>query len=589
MQKITNRLMKFKKISASFRTFLVILLFLTSHAFAKQLSIENAEVKYELLGNSYVKVTETVDYTLICDSDSDKFTELFRQLPKGLPLTNQRARCLTQNCKFRYDEVGLSGDPELVLELENGCGKVSAVFEYNVYVLIEHEDTIQFYYKLWGENSPSPNHLRATVTLPGSVEQTDYFIHPWGADVIDASSGKNIILTANNYPSQTYLEINILMPKQWFANANKNFFINGTSNRQEIINNERNDEFIRTIIMTLIIILGIALLVSPWFFGILFYFLHGREYAPSDLGYTSIYEREPPTRHTPAEAPSFVEGDYDLNNAFQATIVSLAAKKWLQINKKGKDYVMVLKNKGSSITTLEKKVYDKIANYSKNNELSVDYFKNQIASKKEFYYWHKQWLRELKSLISLSNYVDSKGTSLFTGVMLIMFVIGFISFFIIDFLPLPEDIIAIINVFLIGWIVSCVVAYIIFSKKKIWLSRWNKKGRMLNLQWSNFRKYLQDYSLLKMHPPQSVAIWEHYLAYAVGFGVAKQTIKAMEKINPSFIEKTSTFNTFACYYVFIALTPSYTPQTSSASGFGGWSGGFSGAGGGFGGGGFGGR
>ena len=129
-----------------------------------------------------------------------------------------------------------------------------------------------------------------------------------------------------------------------------------------------------------------------------------------------------------------------------------------------------------------------------------------------------------------------------------------------------------------------------FTYKKIWLSRWNREGRLLFFKWNNFKKFLSDYSLLKEHPPQTVKIWELYLAYAVGLNVADETIRAMKKVDPTFVEQTDDFNSFVYIYSHSVFTPSYTPPSrSSYSSSGGWSGGFSGSGGGFGGGGFGAR
>lgn len=625
---------------------LLFLIFLLSCSviYGKSFSIENATIKYVINSDGRVHVVENIKYVLSCDYD--RFHELYRELPKGLPFDNASGYCIGDNCTFRYDppEYSLSGNPELILELNKGCGNVTVHFEYDVYTLIKHKDTVQFYYKLWGEKSPKVGYLDIYVVLPQKGNVT-YFIHPWDVNVNSYHVDNTVEINGENYPAQTFLEINLLMPLEWFENTSN--FIKGTSTKEEIINNENIDKIINLVvqIITIIVFLMIiAAIVFPWAWGVFCYIKYGRELSPSQVGYHALYEREPPSEHSPVEAPLLAAGDYDTKHALQAAIVLLAAKNWITILKKDENYILQLNQKGDKIKPIEKEVYDMLLSYSKDLKLDLTEFKKKVTPTKKFYEWHEKWVKKIEDSLNLEQYIDYTGyekfkekvvsLSIYSLIifaflsygwldkilnLLFLFIVtlgvvaavqrhlnkdkskilrDFLLFFIILFVIyvispnfIPTELRERLLFFSATSFISSTLAYGVFTYKKVWLSRWNKEGRLLNLKWQNFKRYLSDYSLLKQHPPKSVVLWKEYLAYAVGFGVAEATIRAMEKINPQFIEQTDTFNTFAYAYTYSVFTPTYTPPSrySSSRSSGGWSGGFSGSGGGFGGGGFGAR
>lgn len=45
--------------------------------------------------------------------------------------------------------------------------------------------------------------------------------------------------------------------------------------------------------------------------------------------------------------------------------------------------------------------------------------------------------------------------------------------------------------------------------------------------WQSFRRFLTDFSQLKDAPPPAIAIWEHYLPYAVTLGVAQEVLRQL--------------------------------------------------------------
>lgn len=570
---------------------------MTLLVYSKSFILESANIDYTIQDNGVVKVTEQVRYNLKC-APGESFSEVYKDFPIGLELYNAKGECLNQNCQFKQEShlQSVSGTPELILILEKGCGIVDAVYEYEVRTLIKHPDTVQFYYKLWGDTSQEIKNLDISVNMPGSFSETTYFIHPWSHDLDVKNQTNSIKISGKNYPRETFVEINLLMPPNWFSNSPQNVFVEGTSNKEEIIKGEKNDETCGGIFFILSIIFLVLISISffvPWLAGLVCYFVYGTELSKDKVGYFGLYERDPPSAHTPAEVQSFITGKYAEENSLQATIVFLAAKNWIKIEKEKEEFVLKFTEKGEKLKDFENDVYEKLKSYCKNDKdpltLNLKKFKNTIANRSEFYYWYQSWMNKVENSLKINQYMDDLGFQIFKKFSTIFAVALFLL--LIVFLIIPYEIGDIFLVLTLLSLGSCLLSTFILTKKRIWLGRWNSEGRVLNLKWNNFKKYLSDYSLLKEHPPQSVVLWEHYLAYAVAFGVAKETIKHMKQINPEFIETSNNFNTFTYMYVGTYFATRYSPPSStSSSGFsGGWSGGFSGSGGGFGGGGFGAR
>jgi uncharacterized membrane protein len=114
---------------------------------------------------------------------------------------------------------------------------------------------------------------------------------------------------------------------------------------------------------------------------------------------------------------------------------------------------------------------------------------------------------------------------------------------------------------------------------------WTPKGKENSDKWKNFKKYLNEFSLIKEHPPSSIVIWNNYLIYATALGVADSVQEAMEKLIPKEILDNSDsyifYNYGGTYYLFSSFDSGISTATSDTDGMGGGNfGGGSGGGGG---------
>ncbi len=131
------------------------------------------------------------------------------------------------------------------------------------------------------------------------------------------------------------------------------------------------------------------------------------------------------------------------------------------------------------------------------------------------------------------------------------------------------------------------------------LRRTPEAARQLH-RWQAFRRYLTDFSQLERYPAPAVALWEHYLVYAITLGVADRVIEQFKELYPQVAEQAAAGTAFPHWVtaggeplsgmdsigsVLSSFSSTLATATSSMSSSSGGGGGFSGGGGGGGGGG----
>jgi len=571
-----------------------ILFFVFAVAFAKDYSLTNAELTYTINSDGVVHVNERITYSL-----DGCFHELYLEKPTDLIITDATGYCENAECTFQIDEpeVSVSGARELILSLHSGgCDNtVTAVFDYTIYAIKLYNDTAQFYYKLWGEWWEKPVPLKIKIILPGDVKETTYFIHSF-SDFQSSSQGNTILISARQ-PSQSYLEINLLMPLEWFENQDSNvYYRDDKHSKSDIIKIEEKQleeqKFWKSL-TCVIFLFSLSLVLVPLLAFPTIYYVFGREYLPKEVGYFGEYEREPPSQNTPAEAPFFIEGEFS-QNALPATLMQLVYKGYFDIlEDKAKNDIILVPGRGKGeLKEYEKDLLDYINSKMEKGKLSMKKFKSEVSSSYGFYTWFNDWERKVKKSADVDKYIEYKGYEVakwvFGAFILMDVLIFFGSSFLVAISPFAFD----ASMFLsfgavFGFVVSSILSGIA-KIKKIWFARWTKEGRLLNLKWSNFRKYLSDFTLLKERPPSSVRLWDYYMSYAVAFGVAEETLKAMKVVVPAKEMRSSRL--YPLYYqpVYFSVmrssfTPSYSPPSRSSGGYGsigGFGGGFGGGGGG---------
>ncbi|MEM0437761.1 MAG: DUF2207 domain-containing protein [Candidatus Micrarchaeia archaeon] len=583
---------------------LLLLLLVVPFAAAKDFSIEKAYGEYTINANGTVHVHEAITYRLY-DCQYDKFRELYVQKPSDLAVSNARGWCDGAECRFRIDEprVSVTGDRELINELVGGgCGRITSHFEYDVRAINMYNDTAQFYYILWGDKWKKQAPVEFVVKLPGKVSETEYFVHCRGWDQPKTTASGNEIRINSVQPAGELLEINLLMPKKWFT-AEGYYYYNGKISRQDIINKEKETLFwlgVGSVLQLLAPLCIFGFAVFPVVLVVLAYLLYGRELSAEQVGYNAIYEHDLPSAHSPVQALMLIVGDElkdnDLQNAILGTIMSLVDKGYVELEESAdkKKIVLVFRDSSEKLSDDEREMLEYIGGKAAGGRLDLDSFSRDVSPTKEFYEFINKWKGNAKRNLDIGRFIDSRGHNLIVPILSAYFIISFIMLFVLIYVNeetrfLPVEIEAMFTgAFCVSNMVAFLCAVAISIAGKMFLARWTREGRILNLKWSNFRKYITDYSALEEHPPSSIKLWDHYMVYAVALGVAQEAIKAMGRVAPAFIERSrvSYFCSRPHFYGAMrsGFRPTYTPPSSRGRGGGHFGGGFGGGHGGGGGG-----
>jgi uncharacterized membrane protein len=586
--------------------FLILSILIFPTVYAKEFKINNYEITYFLEKSGKINVSETLEYQL-----SGCFKELYLQRP-GIDITNPTGQCIGANCEFEYKQIGTeSGDPELILR-GNFCNqKVTAHFNYNLENQIRNlVDGAQFYYQIYPGKTRVSTNAKIMIYFPGDINKVTRFIH--SKDYL-LETNDNVLIISKTVGAYEIIEVNLLMPKDWFNQGSLYSYPDTNYTQAQIIEEENNwqegytkytKENVKTEASLGITFLYLFLMIGlPILLLFIIWLIFGKEIPENKTGYSGTYERDLPGDEDPIQAHYLITGKLS-THWFSSAIMYLVWKKQYEL----------IKQEDKSFFSSEKYKLVKIKNapeiklpgyvlevnkffleYYPDGTIDLDELKNgqykpkgdldffseleektnfandfstlQLKVKKEISRWEKEKKYFNKTGMIIANITIVLHIFIFSEIIQMIFM-RYIFPIWISF---------------VFW--SCIILIIlanIISRSKISFAvifgRFSKDGRVKNLQWTNFKRYITDYSLMKEHPPQHVILWEEYMVYATAFGVAKEVSKALKVVMP---EEVSTNQQFAVYSAFAVSSFSTSTDYSSSGG----SGGFGGGGGGFGGGG----
>jgi len=564
------------------------------------------------------------------------FSGTWNGVTRNIPLkSNERIENLDVStlgayAKYEYDENGkitvyLYSDPEFRKPSVTNK-EVTITYRYDfINVLKLYNDGATLHYTLWtDEETVDLSGLWAYVHLKDN-NGVKYWLNPsellfestWNGTF---SKGRNItypegwsgtyleILTTSSMEdsSASLFELRMIIPKDYFTNPvyalkyNKDG-ITAFENLQKEYEDGVNFFSSFYEILSLIILIICV-------FPIVIYFKYGRE--PKIL-YKGIYEREIPTHDSPAIANALYEGNVGSvdKNAFKASILSLVNKKYLRMenfensnnssDENPKNPTIKFKSINTSdlldLSSSERSAFRTLRTFAnRSDELDLEVFNNDMqdyTSAKKFKDYYDSWEKgvENEAKNNIEKFFDSKGydyaMALGFGGLILSGIIIFASW--LNWLPFTY--VSSFNLLYLPIILLIIVSIVSIALPNHIFGRWTVEGRENKKKWSNFRKYLKDFSLIKEHPPSSVEIWNQYLVYGTALGIAKTVQKNMEKLIPKEILDRMDDDSYYFYsYGGASLFSSFDDGISkgsasdpdSSSDYGGGSGGFGGGSGG---------
>ncbi len=563
----------------------LILIFLIAIGFsnAREYSISHVGLEYFLNENGDINVKEQITYDL-----SGEFSELYKSIPNGVNFFNETGYCIGKECSFYTSKT--SSGTELILKSNYKNEKITVVFNYIIkdQILLQ-KDCSQFFYKLWGDEwERGVKRIDATIYLPEEMNGTwlVYYIHPFSENMNSKLIGNKIIINLINHPEKTYLEINLLMPKDAFIglkNAKnymgKNEIISIEQN--EIKNNENLDKF-KEVFFYFLIFIAIAI---PLFILYL-YLKHGKDEKIEKLGFFGPFEHEPPSKISPSVASYLIEFRVAPDSVV-GEVLYLVNKKILNMKEMDieKDYLFFKKtHKGFAFWINENSDLEKLDSHQKK---ILELIRENLVEKnggKYFFFeelkpnsvriWYKSFADSVKGQFKSLKYLEDNITK-----KVIYTVSAFFIFIIVGFIFLPEKVMQkVVFLFIIIFIELFFILFICSLRPDI-LGKWSVEGRIANHRWNNFKKYLKNETLMKEKNPQDIILWEQYLAYGTAFGVSKKVLSALKMVSLK-TSKSSMLNNPVLIGSAITSISSSMASASGASKGGGGSGGGGGGGGG---------
>ena len=280
----------------------------------------------------------------------------------------------------------------------------------------------------------------------------------------------------------------------------------------------------------------VEILMLLWALSPLYIYLMNRS---PKINYNTEYEVDMPTDDPPAIVNAVCAGDpkrvgVPNLDGFRATILDLISRNYLFLKNEsynGSHYHESLlleinpNNDISSLWKFEVQVLDFLKESEQDGIISLDLISKNLDPSYS-YSAYGIWRNEVRStLLDGNNFKDAFHSRGYIYLK-IFGVLGTIIAWALIFYSFPSKLFSgtFISCALILWISSIIS---LFLTKRI-AGQWTAYGREYYKRWMNFRSYIEDFSLIKEYPPESVKIWDKYLAYATALGAAKGVRRAME-------------------------------------------------------------
>lgn len=294
----------------------------------------------------------------------------------------------------------------------------------------------------------------------------------------------------------------------------------------------------------------------------------------------------------------------DLGKAFSATLMMLDVKKYIRFsmekNQKGKDEVYIEKideTPREDLTSDEKMFYDYLLNImGEKTKISMKEIKDYISLHSSGAIKLNNHIKSNLEIFLGNRYIDKEQNdkrNSIMGIGSIGFIVGMFGwvFFGITMPDYPTVFSTIVCWALILYSVFAGILFIISLIKYNRTNLYEQKGVDEQNQWLGFKKYMEDFSLLKDQELPALVLWERYLAYATAFGISKKVIKQLKVKYPEYEDGSYYSTGHYCSYMYLASSDSFNSifeksissvsgAMSSGSGTGGGSSGGGGGGGG---------
>ena len=550
-----------------------------------------------------INISETNTLFKTFEPDNSKYAGITDVKVKNLTTNTELAQIdtemyhVTKDCY--YGLKNSKGKYEIAwgVGLDNSSATRTYQISYKVLDAITlNDDCAELYWQFVGKDFEiDAKKITGTITLPKNAETIED-IKVWGHTEqlngeIYATDLNKIEFSIDRYSNGNYVEVRTAFPTNIMGNVQRKTnkpalggIIEEETRWADEANQRREREekifyaiqkiaMLATIIMAVIAIRNFIKLLS-----------RGKKLKPTtELKY---YREVPYENATPGEALYIISnGNYkQLYEYFPPIVLDLCLRKYIQLE-------LVKEEKIFSKEEVKIIILEKDRNELKKEEdtilqllIDVAGEKKELTTKGLKKYLEKNSFKitsiegKIKEAIqeseeSMKN-INNGNQKVYTFYSTVSIIFAFFTFFTFAlYIPLA-----------LAFLVNAIIALIITLQT----DKLTQKGIDEKEQWKAFKKYMEDFSLLKDKEVPALEIWEKYLVYATAFGISKKVMKQLKIVYPEINNMDSSLLTTYCYINMMDKvnlgscfsSSIYSATYSSGSGSGG---GFSG-GGGFGGG-----
>jgi len=574
--------------------------------------------------NIEVSETNTLFKTFIIDSS--KYSEItdvtVKDITDGKNQTfnriNEEMYHVTKGCY--YSLINKNNDFEIAwgVDIDSTEDRIYEI-SYTVKDCIKkYNDCAELYWQFVGEQFEiSANSITGKIELPSSASSKED-IKVWGHT--DELNGEIYVTDLNKvefridkYNSGNFVEVRIAMPTEMITNSN---LLVNKDKLDEILSEEiawakeaneirlKRDNTARNVFK---VCLGIEI-VAIIFLALKFN-KHKKQLneTPKPIPSTDYeYFREIPDENiNPAEAIfiMFSSTQVYYSQMFSAIMLDLAVKKYISFeettekNEKKKIKINIIDKNLEGLKEQEKEVLQILKDASKDKWLNMKmlekYFEKHSSKIQKI---QLKLDEKVKQQLEKEQYFSKekhKKYEKFTG-----FAILYVLCTIIVCIPLIISGVVLaernINENMSYIVISTAIAFILGIINTVICSKianrsfgYTQKGIDEKNKWKAFKKYMEEFSLLKEREVPELVLWEKYLVYATAFGISKKVVDQLKVVYTDF-ENSITANNMTYMSIMCAngnfntsfintLNSSVSNAYSSGTGGGG---GFSGGGGG---------
>ncbi len=409
------------------------------------------------------------------------------------------------------------------------------ILEYRIFdVVVVHDDVAELYYKFvgddWGEETAE---VRVTLILPAGAKEGD--ILAWahgplhGEVNIDSSSRVSWFIAP--LPANTFLEGRVVFPLELVPEATR---FSSREGLPGILSAE--DRYARRANLMRFIYEG-QLLYAPLFLllGAVAIFVIRTKAANRGAAYRGDYYRDLPGDYAPELAGYLFGGRKIPNRLLTARLLDMARRNLLRIEEAGSgsagDYRLVRAAEPLEKDTLDdevdeflfEQVYGHFISASEEDPVPDSRPRVVLLSQigtfadeepRAFSVFMNRWRRITRSLAARQKfYREDKA-------------FDFLQIF--PFLVLAF-IMAVISLYVVAVAIVLSLGLVYLWRPKHYYTAY---GADQLARWRAFRRFLQHFSKMERSTLPSLAIWEHYLVYAVALNVAARVIRQLAAVLP---------------------------------------------------------